>query len=221
MKNINREKIGIFLIIISLIILTGAVIMCFIPKTEEQMISNNIVLSEEATIELLKEARRCLTKSANLAENVFTDKDMVDFAFEYMGLVDSYAQHITYVEGNELAITDIRYISEVVEYVFGVKNIDFASLDYKVEQNKIYIPLDMQGGDMQIYKYKTTEYDEKNNTYIAYIDCIEVVGETISELMQATELEYSKDDIVCTLAFKYKIVSNRKVLLAYNAIANF
>ena len=220
MGKMNRQKIAVFIIIIAIMILLGALIMCVEPKTEEQIVVINNELNEEAMIALLKQVPTCLTSSETLSEGVITSADMANFSVAYMELSDKYSKYITYVEGEELCLVDMKYVSEIAEYIFGVSALDFESTGYEIVGSDIYIPINTQGGDMEIYKYRKTEYDQNTNVYIAYIDSLEILDEDNNNLMDANQLEYSEEDVVYTLVLKYKLVDGRKILLAYNAIVN-
>ena len=214
MINTDRRKVGILLIIISMFIFMGALIMYLVPGDEE-IVEKNAKLNEEQIVCLLKNVQKYLDISNDLKANSFSDESMVKFSLAYMDIDDKYYSFVEYDEENSLAITDMKYVSEVVEYVFGITDINLKELGYKIEQGKIYIPVNMQGGDMQIYKYKTTEYIESENVYIAYIDCLEPSGEVDHELIQASQTEYNEEDVGFKMQIKYKIVNNRKVFLLH------
>lgn len=220
MENTDRRKIGILLIIISIIIFTGALIMYLVPGDKE-IIEKNAKLNEEQIVYLLKNVQKYLDISSDLKENSFSNESMVKFSLAYMDIDDKYYSHVEYDEENSLAITDVKYISEVVEHIFGITDINFEELGYKIEQGKIHIPVNMQGGDMQIYKYKTTEYIESEDVYIAYIDCLEPLGEVDHELLQSSQIEYDEEDVGFKMQIKYKIENNRKVFLAYNETSKY
>ena len=110
-------------------------------------------------------------------------------------------------------------MKEKINYLFGIENIDISKSEYEVKEGKIYIPLNLQGGDLQIYKYVETLKTNKDCEYIAVIDCLEPTSaEDMSTLLSVSE--YDKDAVIMTLKIRYKIVDSRKILLAYSAEVN-
>lgn len=219
MNSIDRKKIGILLICSALIILVGTIVMNIIPSSEEQIIEKNVELREEQMINLLKSAQKNLKCSASLQSNHFSDDEMVKFAISYMEIANKYTSSLTYDESNETIIVDITHLPEMIEYIFGVKVTDFSDLGYKLENNKLYVRSNFQGGDAQIYKYKETQYDEQQDVYVAYIDCLEVNGAMYQEVLKSEYIEYDMASVIGTMVFKYRVVGNRKILLAYNCVS--
>lgn len=218
MRNIDRGKIGIILIIFAIVIFI-VIILKIIPKQKAEITEANIELSQEQTIYLLKHLEKDLTSSDNLAEYSFSTDEMVKFALAYAEVVEDYKSEIKYDEENAIAIIDIKHISKVVSHIFDVDTLDTSKITYKMENGNVYIPLNLQGGDAQVYKYKKTEYNEENNTYIVHIDCLELMGEWDQSVLNE-ESEYNEEDALYTLLIKYKIIDGRKVLLAYTLKSN-
>lgn len=214
MKN---KVIGISLIVIAIGALVIAIVNILNPK-EEVVI--NQTLSEEEIISLLKKVPFALNKSENLQEGSITEDSKVNFALNYMRIQDNYSSYVIDDEENEIATANIDKLNEVVNYIFG-QDLDFNKVNYEYNNNVIYVPLEYHGGDMQVYKFKSREYNEQENFYTVYIDCLETGYSRLTALTDATIVEYNENDVLFTYVFKYREINGRRILLAYNSISNW
>lgn len=218
------DKRGVILIIIATIIFIIAFCMYINSNKNENeneiKVKINHELNEEKKIYLLKNIEKYLQPSSNLEENSFSSEEMISFAASYMEVDDKYREKLLYNDEGNIITVNKNDILEVVEYIFGVNQIDFNTLSYKTTERDILVPINIQGGDVQIYKYKTTQYDEAQNVYIVHIDCLELDGRLDKSLLSASQVEYDEQDVIYKILLKYKIVDDRKILLAYDIVNN-
>lgn len=180
-------------------------------KTEKTKINNE--LNSEQMLDIIKNARYALNKSKELIPNSITDESMINFASYYMQLLGEYTVEHT---ENEV-IAKISDVQEVVKHIFD-RDLNLSNVSYNVVENRIFVPLYPKSTDVQIYKFRSRTYIEEQDVYIAYIDCLEPYAYQYSEFIQGSMTEYSQDDVIRTLEFKYKIKDGRKILLAYNDV---
>lgn len=220
MIKIDRGKIGILLIIFAAIIFIIAIYIS-IPKRQTDQQRIDVELNNEQLKFLIKEMTKYLHSSENINNNTsFTEDEMLNFAFSYMAFLDKDGTNTKIDEENSMGIVSLNAVEEYVTYIFGIEDLNLENISYEIDQDTVYIPLNLQGGDAQVYKYKNTTYNQTTGEYIAYIDCLEVMSaEDLSNLM--TKSEYNEEDVVFTLLIKYKVVGNRKILLAYTYESNF
>ena len=175
----------------------------------------NTELSTDKMIALLKYARPVLTHSDSLEIGSITDEDMITFAGYYISLDNN--KNLNYFD--EYKTANITDIEEAISYIFD-EQVDYSKVSFKVENNIIYIPKCYISTDMQVYKFNKRVYDEKQQVYISYIDCLEMGPSRYTELSPDSVTEYDRDSVVNTLVFKYRIKDGRKVLLAFDSVIN-
>ena len=210
-----KNKLLIALIISIILFVVVLVITLINPNKQENI---NEELNTAQVIALLKHTMYDLNVSSTLQEGSITTDSMIKFALSYMGIYGGY--NISYTENNTTAIANKQDIKQVVSYIFG-KQVDFTDISFKTTANSIYVPINRAGTDAQIYKFKSKEYDESEDTYTAYIDVLEVGALRFSEIIEGSVTEYDESDVMFTFAFKYKVEQGRNILMAYNIISNW
>lgn len=208
----NRVKILKILLVILIILFVIMLIRLNINSEKKEQKTINEELSTDKLIYLMKAATQTLNRSENLLDNSITDESMIKFATEYL-----FGKNITYTD--KYIVANIVDVEEAVEYIFDRK-INFSNVTYTVQSSSIYIPIYPISTDVKTYKFKYREYDENENTYISYIDCLESSFSQYSEIVDSSTTEYSDNNVIRTLVFKYKIKDGRKILLSYNDIMN-
>ena len=202
----NKKYIIMF--VIGILILF--VIYIIVPDDKKQV---NEKINTGNTVGLLKKCKYDLIKSPTLTEGMFTDDSMVNFARSYIILQDE--TRVEYDMKNSITKIDVDLVANIVKYIFD-KELDVTKVTYEIKEQKIYIPTNFDGGDMQIYKYKELEYDKQTDTYIIYIDCLEPDMEHISDVFKDSTTSYNKELVIATMQIKYRIRDNRYIFLAYN-----
>lgn len=210
----NKKVIGISIIIFALIILTVAIVSMLNPK--EKVVINEY-LGELELISLMKRIPDSLNQSKNLVEGDITDDSKANLALDYI-FVKGLGSVTTDSE-KELWVVDRNKLNEIVNYIFG-KNLDFSKITYEYDSYYVYIPEKQYSTDMQVYKFRTREYNENENYYISYIDCLETGANRLVELANPNVLDYTQDEVMYTYVFKYREVDGRKILLAFNLDVN-
>lgn len=187
------------------------------PKNQEK-IDRNEQLNTEQTIILIKNAISNLSSSEDLVTNSISDEEMIVFALGYLQVTGEGS--IKRTNDGMASIMNLEEIEQTVKFIFD-RQIDYNKVSFKIETNKILIPTVISSTDLQIFKYRKKDYDETNNEYTVYIDCLEPRSASdISKLIKPTILDYSESDVFRTIIFKYKEVDGRKVLLSYKKINN-
>lgn len=203
-------------LIISIIIFIVMIITMITKPSEVE--SANKKLNTTQVIALLKHTMYDLTRSATLQTESITMDSMIKFALSYMGVDSNYL--VSYTDNNTMAVVNKQDIIDIVNYIFA-RDVDFTTTEYKTTSSSIYIPVNRVGTDAQIYKLRTKEYDEAEDTYIAYIDVLEVGMGQFSELVENSVTDYDESDVMFTQVFKYKVEQGRNILIAYNLISNW
>lgn len=198
-------------LIILLIVLLIAVVVIIVNLVSNKGGSISVSINEDQEQQIYRYMHENLNTSAELKNDIFTSDSMLQFAYSFMTLTNTYEEHIVFDENESVAKIERKYITEVVEYIFG-KKLDVRSLTCEVVGNIIYVPIRIEKGDVRIYEYKSSTYDENADTYIAYVDCIEP---TIQYLETGN---YNYNDIISTLEIKYSQQEEKRTLLSFNVI---
>lgn len=211
----NATNIFGTLLVLSIIAFIITMIVININPEERQKVQINSKLTEDEMIMLIKYAQHHITRSNNLENNSITDESMIIFALDYMNVVGGYDVINTteYIKAKRLDV------EAVVKYIFD-KDINYSNVTFDINGDYILAPVYPTGTDAQIYKFKSREYDEIENTYIVSIDCLEVGSSRYSEIIEGNVTDYDEKYVIKTLLFKYKEIDGRRVLLAYNSIFN-
>lgn len=212
-----NKKILIIIIILLLVLIGGIFLFFNKPEVTYKTQINN-ELKEEQILNLIKYSTMDLADYTNKDSNIITANQKVKFALSYLTVAKG--NDIEYIEDEYIAKVSKNLIEQTVEYIFAAK-VDYSNLTYNVDDNYIYIPRNMTGGDSQIYKYKSKEYDEAQNTYTVLIDVLDVGASRYSKLQPSEVLDYDESDVIFTIVFKYRQLEDRKVLLAYKLIQNW
>ena len=193
------------------------VIIMISKRTPEQKekVDVNTELATNKIQNLLKCAQSHLNKSKTLENNSITDEYMIVFALDYMSIMDGY--DVKYTE--EYMVANISEIQQVVEYIFG-RQANYSNTEFELVGDNLYVPIYPIGTDLDVYKLKSKEYNELENTYTVYIDCLGISPSQYYEITDSNTIDYSQEDVIKTMIFKYKELDGRKVLLSYNAIWN-
>lgn len=208
----NRTKLLGILLIILLIIFVILIIFNILNKETNEKKAYNKEIQKVDISELMRCARGTLNSSENLEINSITDESMVKFAVKYM------AGYNTKYHDN-MIIVELKPLEETVQYIFDRK-INFEKINFKHDNEYVYIPDYPISTDVQIYKFNRNEYDEKNDWYIIYIDCLEATPSRLQELDNYKVIDYTADEVISTLVFKYRVKEDRKILLSYKQIIN-
>ena len=209
----------VFIIATIIFILLVLCLVLFMGKPEEiykEKVNNE--LKEEQILTLIKYSTIDLIDYNNMGSNIITTDQMVKFSLSYIIVIEE--DNVDYENGGDFAKVRKKLVEEKVEYLFG-KQLDYSNLTYDTDNEYIYIPRNMTGGDAQIYKYRTKIYNEQEGTYTVYIDVLEAGPSRYSKLEKSDVTEYSKEDVLSTIVFKYKQEQDRKVLLSYNIEQNW
>lgn len=215
----NNKLIGIILAVIGIFFIIIGVIK-MVPKKQTEVDIINAQLNDEQLQFLIKEMQKYLLPSEDINSNTkFTLDEMLKFTFSYVAYLDSEGTKTQIDEIKNIGIADFWEIKTNITHLFGVEIVDLNDSGYEIKDGKIYIPLNLQGGDAQIYKYKNTTYNKTTKEYIAEIACLEITSpDDVSTLLETSE--YNEEDVIYTLNIKYKVVGDRKVLLAYSEESN-
>lgn len=215
----NYKKYGIIMAVIGIILIIVGITKLF-PKKQANTETINNTLNDSEIQAMLKSMEKYLKVSQDINNHTeFSLNEMIQFTFSYIDYFDEEDKIAQIDEEKTLGIVDVDTVKEKINYLFGIENIDISKSEYEVKEGKIYIPLNLQGGDLQIYKYVETLKTNKDSEYIAVIDCLEPTSaEDMSTLLSVSE--YDKDAVIMTLKIRYKIVDSRKILLAYSAEVN-
>ena len=214
----NYKLKALFIILLGLILIIIAIVM--IIRQPNIKVKENRELNSEEMVSLLKYATYDLTRSETLEEGSITDDSMVLFAASYMQINSEYQYYLTFDSEQNMVKVKKEKVEEVVYYIFN-RTVNYSNISYKIEDDYIHIVLPYSGGDMQVYKYKSEEYDKSTDTYKVYIDVLETGANRLKKLTDPSIVDYETKDVLFTMIFKYKIVDGRKVLLAFNSINNY
>ncbi len=216
-KNINvTDILGKILVglIIAFVILVIIMIVTSNPETREKTKVNNELKTEQMLV-LLKCAQFHLDKSVNLEINSITDDNMIRFATDYLNLLNN--QTNTEIESaQKVKRADLE---NMVRHIFD-KTINYSNVTLEIDDEYVSVPATLVGTDAEIYKFKKREYDESQNVYTVYIDCLEIGPSQFSEIFEGEVTEYNPNDVIKTMIFKYMEKEDRRVLLSYNSIYN-
>ena len=213
------KSIVMIIIIIGIVLVITGIIWFKTKETVEQHIDpieqelNDVVLQT-----LILEMEKYLPAAQDI-ENYesYTLDQMIAYAFSYTGCLNENKVSIDDV--NAIGIANTSDIVKNIEYIFGISNIDLIESNYEIKNGKIYVPLNLQGGDAQVYKLVGTVESEEKGEYITTIDCLGITSpDDVSNLL--TKTEYDKDNVIYTLKIRYKAEGNRKILLTYTAEVN-
>ena len=208
-NNNTTRFLGITFIVLLLIFVIALVVMNIKPEQREKEKVNKALSNEQISM-LVKRARDDLTKTKNLEVGSITDESMIIFASDYISVEDSNS--LVYTE--EYTIANVSDIEEKVLYIFD-KQIDYSKVSFEIMDGQIYIPVFLRSTDAQVYKFRTREYNEQQDVYTAYIDCLEPSPDQYTELSEAAVTEYNPDKVINTMIFKYRVKEGRKILLAF------
>lgn len=211
----NATNIFGILLVLAIIAFIVTMIIININPEERQKVQINNKLTEDEMLMLIKYAQHHITQSDNLQNNSITDESMIVFALDYMNVVGGYDITNTdeYIKAKRLDI------EEVVKYIFD-RSINYSNVTFEISGEYISVPVYPTGTDAQIYKFKSREYNDVDETYIASIDCLEVGSSMYSEIIEGNVTDYDEKYVIKTLLFKYKEIDGRRVLLAYDSIFN-
>ncbi len=214
-----NKNLGIILIIVGIVLIGVAVMFGGKPQNTEQKLVET-KLNDTQLQFLIKEMNKYLTASENINENtVFTVDEMIKFAFSYTSYLDEEGKYTKIDENSGMGTANVAKIKENINLIFGVRNANLSTSSYEISGDTIYVPLNMQGGDATIYKFRQRNENKNTGVYITDIDCLEPVSaDDASSLL--TKTDYNEDDVIYTLQIKYKYVDGRKVLLAYSSYSN-
>ena len=222
-RSINKTTriLGILLVTLIIIFSITMVIMLIknlsISPEQKEKIQVNNKLTTNQMINLLMCARYHLTKSEILEQNSITDESMIVFALDYI-MISEENPNIT--SANEYTIAKVSEIEDAVWYIFD-KGIDYSKVSFRISGEYIYIPEYLMGRDARIYKFKAREYNQNEDVYTVYIDCLEPSPSQFSEIIEGSVTEYDTRNVMETQIFKYKEKDGRKVLLAYNSVVDW
>jgi len=215
----NKKKIGLIVVVIGVICIIMGIIS-IIPKKQPEINHIDVALNDKQLQFLIKEMQKYLSPAEDINKaEPFTEQEMIQFAFSYIAYLDSTGSKTSIDENTSIGIASVQDIKTNVTHLFGVDNIDMNKVEYEVKDEKIYIPLNLQGGDAQIYKYKKTTYNDSTKEYIAEIACLDISSPDDKSTLLETS-EFNEENVICTLSIKYKVVDGRKVLLAYSIHSN-
>lgn len=213
MKN-TTNILGISLVILIIIFVIAVIIFCLNTKDKEKEKANQELNAEQMVV-LIKRAVSNLNSSETLSDNSITDEAMIRFALSYMQVLGEYS--ISYTDYDTVATTSLKDVEQTVEFIFG-KQINYSNVTFQIDRGIISIPIFMGSTDTQIFKYRTKEYNDIQDTYVAYIDCLEPGRSNYSELKESSTTEYNQDAVNKTIIFKYREQQGRKILLSYKLV---
>lgn len=212
MKNTtNILKIILIVAILIFVILILVEVLTYDPAKQEKKEVNN-KLNTDQMLALLKYAQYHLVDFDNLSSNILSEDNMIVFALDYIQVVEGYKN--VYNTGEYIEV-ETSAIEQTVKNIFN-KDIDYSKVTFNVSGEKVFVPIYPIGTDAQIYKFRSREYNETQELYTVYIDCLEIGPSKYSELIEGSVTEYSKDDVIKTMKFIYKEIDGRRVLLAYD-----
>lgn len=214
----NNKKIGTVLITLGIIIII-IVIVKLLPKKQSYVEYINTELNSEQLQTLIRQMTIYLSESEDINNTKdFSVDEMLSFVFSYAEYFDKDNKITLIDEENSIGIISVEEIIKNVNYIFGI-NIDINRSTYKVEGGKVYIPLNHQGGDAEIYRYIKTERIANTEQYIAEIACL--VPESPKDFTDTIySSTFDEENVIYTMKIKYKILEGRKVLLGYSIIPN-
>lgn len=216
MKN-TTNILGIILIVLIVVfVITIAIVILNHNPEEKQKQQANNKLNTDQMLALLKYAQYHLTPFDNLTSNTLSDEYMILFALDYIQVTEGHSKFST---TDDSIIANISDIEQAVKTIFN-KEIDYSKVTFELSGESIFIPIYPIGTDAQIYKFRTREYNDTQDIYTVYIDCLEVGTSKYSELIEGSVTEYNKNDVLRTLVFKYTENEERRILLAYNIERN-
>lgn len=219
MKNINIKYIKIIIIIIILFFVSLIISSVITRVNVSKIVNKNKKLDENQTIDLMKYSSYYLNDSENLEYGSITDEAKVGFSMAYvMVLEHEYDMYFDYE--NYLVKIDVSKVNEISKYIFDTTP-NYNNVSYRIENGYIYVPILPTLGDAQIYKYYMEEYNKEEDTYITYIDVLEANLSEFFEIKKTDNIDYDRDYVIAQLQFKYKIVNDRKVLVAFNVLNNW
>lgn len=217
--NINMKYIKIIIVIIILFVLS-LIISFVITKLNVSKIANkNEILDETGILDLMKYSSYYLNTSENLEYESITDDAKVGFSMAYVIVLEP-EYDIFFDYENYLAKIDVSKVNEISNYIFN-STPNYNNVSYEVEDGYVYVPILPTLGDAKVYKYYKEEYNKQEDTYITYIDVLESTVSELSEIKKTDNIDYDRDYVVSQLQFKYKIVNDRKVLVAFNVLNNW
>lgn len=208
-------KIILIVLIIAFVITVVISILNYNPEKKQKQEANN-KLNTDQMLALLKYAQYHLVEFDNLTLNTLSDEYMILFALDYLQVTEGYNK---FKATDESIIVKILDIEQAVKTVFN-KEIDYSKVTFRVSGDEIFVPIYPIGTDAQIYKFRSREYNETQDVYTVYIDCLEVGTSKYSELIEGSVTEYNKNDVLRTMVFKYTEKEGRRILLAYNIERN-
>lgn len=212
MKNVTKILgITLVVLIIAFIVTLIITIISNIQRKEEKQTVNSELASDQTAM-LIKCAQYRLKKFNTLSGIKLADNNMVLFASDYIEVVDEQDK-VQYID--VYRVVEKSELDSAVKKIFD-KNINYSNLEYEIKDNKVYIPNYPRGTDAQIYKLKSKEYDKKQGVYTVYIDCLEINSNKFEEVKDSNLTEYSENDVIATMIFKYIEKEGRKVLVAYD-----
>lgn len=217
--NINMKYIKIIIVIIILFVLS-LIISFVITKLNVSKIANkNKILDTNQILDLMKYSSYYLKTSENLEYGSITDESKVGFSYAYV--ITTEPEYDIYIDyENYLAKIDVSKVNEISNYIFD-NTPNYNNVSYEVEDGYVYVPILPTLGDAKVYKYYKEEYNKQEDTYITYIDVLESTVSELSEIKKTDNIDYDRDYVVSQLQFKYKIVNDRKVLVAFNVLNNW
>lgn len=210
----NAKVLGIMLIIAIICFIIALIVLILNTKQNEKEQANQ-QLNAEHMIILMKHAVYNLNSSEDLSNNSITDEAMIRFALSYMAVSD--LDNVLYDEYGTIATVSVETIEQAVEHIFNRK-INYSNVSFETSGNSIVIPVYPVSTDTQIFKHNSTVHNEVEDTYVAYIDCVEPGSANYSELKENSTIKYDESNVAKTLVFKYKEQEGRKILLSYKLI---
>lgn len=212
MKN-TTDILKIILIVASIVfvILILVAVLTYDPVKQEKKEANN-KLNTDQMLALLKYAQYHLEDFDNLSQNILSEDNMIVFALDYIQVVEGY-NNIS--NTGEHIVVNVSAIEQAVKNIFN-KDIDYTRITFNVSDGKVFVPIYPVGTDAQIYKFRSREYNEVQDLYTVYIDCLEIGPSKYSELIEGSVTEYNMDDVIKSMKFIYKEIDGRRVLLAYD-----
>jgi len=214
MKN-TTNILGIILVVLIIVFIITMIIININPEKNQKVQVNN-KLTEDEMLMMLKYSQYHLTESDNLETNSITDESMIVFGLDYMNVVGGY--NLIYTE--EYIRAKVSDIESIVKHIFD-REINYSNVTFEINGEYMIVPIYPTGTDATIYKFKSRKYNETQDTYTVYIDCLEVGSSMYSEIIEGSVTEYDDKYVIQTLLFKYKEQDGRKILLSYDSIINY
>lgn len=215
----NYKKYGLIMLIIGLVLLVLGIVKLF-PKKQNNTQTIDVEFNDLQLQTFIRAMEKYLKPTKDIDNHTgFSLEEMIQFTFVYIDYFDDEDKIALLDEEKSLGIVNVDVLKENIVYLFGVDGIDINKTKYEENEGKLYIPLNLQGGDAVIYKYVETNRTNINGEYIATIDCLAPTSpQDVSTLLSKSE--YDKDNVIMTLKIRYKTVNDRKILLAYSAQVN-